>query len=118
MDKVIVSSEEKPGNIYIVYINGNIICNLSGTPVRAEVDRILANDNPKIILNIKDVRYLDSYSFSWLAKVFKEAKAKGGSFAISNPNQEVAYLMEMVRFSQAVSIFDTEEQALRALSDS
>ena len=114
-ETVVVHSERAPDGVHIVYINGNIICNLSGTPVRKEVERILKSEKPRIVLNIKDVRYLDSYSFGWLASVAKEATGKNGRFIMSNPNTDIANLMEMLSFNKAVEIFDTEEGALEEM---
>ena len=111
-EPIIVNVEKKQGNIFVVYINGNIICNLSGTCVRDEVDKILETNNPRIVLNIRDVRYLDSYSFGWLIKTHKDAKAKNGNFAICDLNDDILGLMQMVNFDKAVKIFKKEEDAI------
>lgn len=114
-DDIIIHSEKMPDGVTVVYINGNIICNLSGTGLRVEVERLLKNDRPRIVLNIKDVRYLDSYSFGWLAKIYKLAKEKGGSFVISDANNQIFSLMQMLQFDRTVPIYDTENTALEEL---
>lgn len=110
-ETIIVHTEKRDDGIAIVYINGNIITNLSGTSVRAEIEALLKAERPRIILNIHDVRYLDSYSFGWLAKVQKDAIAKGGKFAVSNPNDEINDLMQMLKFDKTVPVFASEEDA-------
>jgi anti-anti-sigma factor len=115
MDNVIVNTENRNGNIFVTYINGNIICNLSSTQARHEIEALLECDAPKIILNIKDVRYIDSFSFGWLAAIFKRAKAKNGIFVISDPNLNMMNLFKMTQFDQVVPIYESEEKALEAL---
>lgn len=115
VDTVVVHSEQTDEGVHIVYINGNIICNLSGTPVRKEIERLLTSEKPRIILNIKDVRYLDSYSFGWLASMYKEISKKSGRFVLSNPNTDVANLIEMLSFNKTMEVFRTEAEAMASM---
>ncbi|HOW66748.1 MAG TPA: STAS domain-containing protein [Verrucomicrobiota bacterium] len=115
VDTVVVHSEQTSQGVHVVYINGNIICNLSGTPVRKEIERLLKTEKPRIVLNIKDVRYLDSYSFGWLANMCKEIKKKSGRFVLSNPNTDIANLIEMLSFNKAMEVFGTEAEAIASM---
>ena len=109
---VIAHSEKRKDGTHVIYINGNIICNLSGTCVREEIDKALQEDKPRIVLNIRDVRYLDSYSFGYLAKASKQAKEKGGNLSVSNANMDVANVIRMMHFDKAVPVYETEDEAV------
>ncbi|MBD3390826.1 MAG: anti-sigma factor antagonist, partial [Chitinivibrionales bacterium] len=72
-------------------------------------------DMPKLILNLSDVSYLDSFSFGWIMKTYKEIRKKGGEFAICCPNEDILYLFEVTDFSRVVPAYRTEAEAREAI---
>ena len=99
-----------------VAVKGAIITNLSGTDAAPILEDILQECNPPhVILNLANVRYLDSYSFNWIIRLYKETEKKGGMFAISNPNEDIISLFELSNFGKAVPVFRTYEEARAAI---
>jgi anti-anti-sigma factor len=103
--------------VAVVHVKGSIITNLSGTDAAPVMEEILSTCNPpKVILNLANVRYLDSYSFNWVIRLMKESERKGGSFAISDPNKDILSLFELSSFGKAVPVYLTEKDAREALT--
>lgn len=110
-----VHHERKPSGVDVVYVNGNIICNISGTPVRAVIEKLIRSPSPKIVLNLRDVLYLDSYSFGWLGQMQKSAAESGGRLVISDPNTDIANLFSELKFDRVVNTFESEDEAVKSM---
>jgi|GEM_PF-3409093 len=114
--KIEVSKSIDADGIAVVRVKGAIITNLSGTDAAPVMDEILTQSKtPKVILNLSDVRYLDSYSFNWIIKLLKEAERRGGAFVISNPNKDILALFDLSSFGKVVPVYRTEHDARAAL---
>ena len=115
--KIEVSKSIDADGIAIVLIKGAIITNLSGTDAAPVMDEILATCNPpRVVLNLTNVRYLDSYSFNWIIKLMKEAERRAGTFVISDPNPDILALFDLSSFGKVVPVYRTERDARAALT--
>lgn len=114
--KVTVSNELLEDGISVIRLKGTIITNLSGTVVVDVIQEVIESQNPpRIIFDLTGVTYLDSYSFGWITKVYKQVLDKKGSFVVSNPNEDIRYLFEMTNFVKIVPVYPTVEDAREAL---
>jgi anti-anti-sigma factor len=100
----------------VIRLKGTIITNLSGTVVVDVIQEVIESQNPpRIVFDLTGVTYLDSYSFGWITKVYKQVADKKGSFVVSNPNEDIRYLFEMTNFVKIVPVYPTVEDAREAL---
>jgi anti-anti-sigma factor len=115
-EKVIVNSSTTPDGILVIALQCLIITNIAGTEVESLVQNSIALQKiPRLVLDIAEVNYLDSYSFGWIMKTYKDVKAKEGTLAIASPNEEVSYLFELTDFAKIVPVYPTRESAQEAL---
>jgi anti-anti-sigma factor len=114
--KVEVSKSVDSEGITVVRVKGAIVTNLSGTDAAPVMEEVMkSGGQPKVILNLASVRYLDSYSFNWIIKLMREIQKAGGAFAISDPNEQVQALFELSSFGKAVPVYRTEHDAREAI---
>jgi anti-anti-sigma factor len=111
-----ISSTVGPDGIAVVRVKASIITNLGGTEAAPVMEKILKTCNPpKVILNLAQARYLDSYSFNWIIRLMKESTKKGGLFVISDPNADIRSLFDLSRFGEVVPVYATEQDAREAM---
>ncbi|MBD3392288.1 MAG: STAS domain-containing protein [Chitinivibrionales bacterium] len=116
LSKVTVTSSIDEQGIAVVRVEGAIVTNLSGTDAAPVMKEILHKSNPpRVILNLANVRYLDSYSFNWIIKLMKECEKGEGMFAISDPNDDIMALFDLSSFGKAVPVYATEQDAREAM---
>ncbi len=70
----------------------------------------------KVIFNLKGLRYLNSKSIGYIADVFSNIEENKGRMYISNCDESVKDVLELVGITTIIPTVDTEEQALEALS--
>ena len=79
--------------------------------------RELAAREPKALLcDFAPTKYISSSGLRIILKTAKTVKAAGGHFGIFSTTPFVDHIFAMSGFLQVVSIYDTEEAAVRAVS--
>ncbi|MEI7856841.1 MAG: STAS domain-containing protein [Methanomicrobiales archaeon] len=77
----------------------------------------LANRQPKALLcDFSGTKYISSSGLRVILKTAKTVKAERGHFGIFAITPFVDHIFSMSGFSQVLSIYDTEEAAVRAVS--
>ena len=108
-----INQEEKNG-ILVYYLNGEIDINTS-PQVKKIIDKAIAAKKDKILLNFKDVSYIDSSGLATLVEVLKGLRSYGGKLAISNLSVKVKNLFEITKLEKLFNISSEEEEAVKSL---
>ncbi|TVQ18349.1 MAG: anti-sigma factor antagonist [Leptolyngbya sp. DLM2.Bin15] len=76
---------------------------------RAEISE-LVNSGAKIILvNLKDITFIDSSGLGALVIALKTVRSAGGRFYICSINEQVRILFELTSMDQVFEVFDNQE---------
>ena len=108
-------------NIDCVREPGGMVARLSGTidirssgMLRRDFQRILAARETPIIVNMKDVDFVDSSGIATLVELLQCTMAYGGSLRLCNFQASVREVFALAKLDTIFDIFDTEETALGA----
>jgi anti-sigma B factor antagonist len=67
---------------------------------------------PKVYLNLKNVRYIDSSGIASLVEGLKASRDQGSRMILYGLSPSVKEVMELSRLQRIFEIYDNEEQAL------
>lgn len=109
-----VKQEEKNG-ILVCYVIGDIDINTS-PEIKKIFDKLIGAKEKKIILNFKDVSYVDSSGLATLVEMLKGLRSYGGKLKLSNLSTKVKNLFEITKLEKLFDIVLEEEDAVKALS--
>lgn len=104
--------EERNQDICIYNLEGEININTSGE-LRKAFDNIIKNDDKKVLIDFKDVSYIDSSGLATLIEMLQRLKKIGGSLRISNMNERVKNIFEITKLYKLFDIFDVRQEALK-----
>ncbi len=101
-------------------INGWTILDLSGdidlanSPAmrKALLGEIKEKRTPKVFLNLKNVRYIDSSGIASLVEGLKASRDQGSRLILYSLNKTVREVMQLSRLQKIFEIYEDEEQAL------
>lgn len=101
-------------------INGWTILDLSGdidlanSPAmrKALLGEIKEKRTPKVFLNLKNVRYIDSSGIASLVEGLKASRDQGSRLILYSLNKTVREVMHLSRLQKIFEIYEDEEQAL------
>jgi anti-sigma B factor antagonist len=101
-------------------LQGSTILDLSGdidlanSPVmrKALLGEIKEKRTPKVFLNLKNVRYMDSSGIASLVEGLKASRDLGSRLILFGLNKTVREVMQLSRLQKIFEIYEDEEQAL------
>ena len=99
-------------NTAIVDVSGDIDLASSPEVRKALLHEVRDNRRPRVVLNLSDVRYIDSSGVASLVESLKASRDIGSRFilvGLSGPAREVLQLSRLVKVFE---IYDTEVEAL------
>jgi anti-sigma B factor antagonist len=103
-------------------VAGSVILDISGdidlahSPAMRKVllGEIKEKHTKKVLLNLKNVRYIDSSGIASLVEGLKASRDSGGRLILYGLSPSVREVMELSRLQKIFEIYDSEEQALAA----
>jgi anti-sigma B factor antagonist len=98
----------------IVDVSGDIDLASSPEVRKALLHEVRDNRSPRVVLNLSEVRYIDSSGVASLVEGLKASRDIGSRFilvGLSGPAREVLQLSRLVKVFE---IYDTEGEALAA----
>ena len=100
------------GRVAIVDLKGRVVLGSGDLALREAVQKLLDAGKTKIILNLKEVDYVDSAGIGELVACKKRATAKGGDVRLLMPKGTVYNVLTMVGLHLVFKIEDEEAKAI------
>ena len=106
--------ERQVGDVIILDLDGNIIIGESADRVRNITRRLLAEGRRKILLNMAQVRWIDSRGIGELVSAIVAVTRAGGQIKLLKVRENIEELLTVTRVD---TIFDLYDDELAALND-
>ncbi len=100
-------------NVVILDLKGKILIGDGIDELRAEINQLLQNKQTQILLNFKDVPYLDSTGLGEVVRAYTSVKNAGGSIKIVFLTNKVRDLLSVTKL---ITIFETFEEEAKAIA--
>jgi anti-sigma B factor antagonist len=105
---------DRQDRIDIITFNTDRIDGLTSDDLKNEIIRVLDNNHPRVILNLKGIQYIDSTGFGCFLAVFKTAKNNYGILKFACPEPRVSKAFLTLNLSTVFEIFDNLEDCIRS----
>lgn len=83
--------------------------------VDQRVREILAPRTPKVVLDLKETKYVDSSGLGVLVSLYSHVRRREGKLAIANPNRSVKRLFDLTNVQNFLPIYDSLDEAITAV---
>lgn len=80
---------------------------------KSKMSDIIGN-NRKFVLDMRQVRFVDSSGCGALLSALRQISAAGGDLKLANVQKSVLSMFELVRLHRIVEMFDTREAAIKS----
>jgi anti-sigma B factor antagonist len=104
------------GNISIVDLSGRIVIGEDAHVVRDTVKGLVATGTKSIVLNLKDVTYIDSAGLGELVGAYTTVTNGGGKICLLNTQAKVKDLLQITKLYTVFQSFDNEAEALASFA--
>jgi anti-sigma B factor antagonist len=102
--------------VTIVDLSGRIVLGEGSTGVRDLVRNLIKEGNKKILLNLRDVDYIDSSGLGELVSAFTSMRSQGGELKLLNLTKRVRALLQITKLLTVFDIADDEATSVKSFS--
>ncbi len=95
----------------MVAVSGEL--DLASSPaLEEELEQIFSTDADLLIVDLRDLEFMDSTGLSVLVKAHQRAEESGKRFALVKGSQQVQRLLSLTGVAQRLTVVDAPEQLL------
>jgi len=102
------------GDIQILDCSGKITLGMGTTAVRNAVRDI--STYKKIVLNLADVKYIDSSGIGELVNTYATVTSAGGQFKLLNLTKKIHELLAIAKLLTVFQVFEDESAAIASFN--
>jgi anti-sigma B factor antagonist len=108
----LTAKTRQTGNVAIVDLSGKITLGENTGILRDELRSLLAQGKKNIILNMKDVGYVDSAGLGELVGAYTTATNQGGAVKLLHLEGKIRDLMQITKLYTIFPAYDDEKEAV------
>jgi anti-sigma B factor antagonist len=105
-------AQEIKSNTLILRISGDLIGEDNGARLIDAVSDALSHKVPACIIDISDLRYINSSGIGVLITILTKFRNKGGEVYLMKPSENVKKLLVITKLNAIFHVVDSEEQAI------
>ena len=103
---------ENIGGSVIVFVKEERLDAHNSGDLKTEMNRLFEGGSCNLIIDLKEVRFIDSSGLGVLVSGFKNASTRQGSIKLSGLQTQVKSMFELTRLHRVFDIFATADDAL------
>lgn len=108
-------SERKFEEVTVLNFEGDITIGQGTSILRQETRRLIKEGRINIILNLADVRYIDSSGLGEMVSALTASGREGGTIVLLNVSQNVRELLRVTKLVTVFRIYNDEQSAFRSI---
>ncbi|HYH87268.1 MAG TPA: STAS domain-containing protein [Pyrinomonadaceae bacterium] len=105
-------TERQAGDVIILGVEGNIVTGESADKVRAGIRRLLAEGRRKFLLDMAQVRWVDSIGIGELVSALVSVTRAGGQIKLLKVRENIKEQLSITGIHAIFAIYDDESEAL------
>jgi anti-sigma B factor antagonist len=108
--------ESRVADITVLRLSGRLELDEGDLTLRDYVNKLIADERVKIVLDLRDVTRIDSAGIGMLVSKYLSARKNGGTIKLLHLTRHSDHLMDITRLASVFEIFEDEEAAIRSFS--
>ncbi len=97
----------------VVDCSGRLVFGEESASLRDIVKKLVVQ-NPKLVLNLQEVNYIDSGGLGTLVSLYTTARNAGGAVKLARLSQRISDLLQVTKLLTVFEVFDDEEKAAKS----
>jgi anti-sigma B factor antagonist len=106
----------KFGAVQVVRLRGSLTLGAPVDGLRQTLDHAIGEGDVSLVLNLSDVRWVDSSGVGVLVKSLTSAKVAGGSLKLVNPSKPALQTLKMCNLLPLFDVYAEESEAVQSFS--
>jgi len=102
--------------VLVLDCSGRVVFGEESASLRDTVKKLLAQ-SPKLVMNLREVNYIDSGGLGTLVSLYTSARNAGGAVKLASLIQRVGDLLQLTKLLTIFEVFDDEQAAAKSFRD-
>ena len=98
--------------VSVVELDGRIVLGEESNSLREKLKSLVAAGKKKIVLNMANIKYIDSSGLGALVAAHVSAKTQGSSVRLCNLGQKFHDVLQVTRLLTVFDVYDTQAAAV------
>jgi anti-sigma B factor antagonist len=107
----------KKDGINTYALKGELIDKLQSAELLQEIDTAITHNENKILLNLEDLKYINSSGLSVLINILTKSRKSGGEVAIFAVNKKITELLVITKLNSVFNVRSSAEEAIAVLKN-
>src|SRR6202047_508795 len=103
--------------VSVVALDGRIVLGEESNALREKVKGLIAEGKKKIVLNMANIKYIDSAGLGTLVGAHVSAKKQGASVRLCNLGTKFHEVMQITKLLTVFDVYDTEAAAVSSCEE-
>jgi anti-sigma B factor antagonist len=104
------------GDVHILDVSGRIVLGEATKTIRQTINDLLVNGGRKIVLNLKDVNYVDSSGIGELVRSYTSVTREGKQLKLLNLTEKIRDLLVITKLLTVFQVYENEQAALASFA--
>lgn len=105
---------EQISGITVIYVHEERLDAHNSEELKQEMNRLFDSGTKQLLVDLKEVRFIDSSGLGVLVSGFKNASTRQGSLKLCALQSQVKSMFELTRLHRVFDIFQTVDEALES----
>jgi anti-sigma B factor antagonist len=111
-------SERTSGDVTILDLKGRVVLGEGDDPFRQRIESFIKRGSLKIVLNLRDVTYIDSAGVGVMVGRLVALRKLGGDIRLVNLVQRNLRVMTITKLVSVFETFESEDEAVKSFAAS
>jgi len=103
-------------SVSVLALDGRIVLGEESNRLRETLKSLIAAGKKKLVLNMGQVKYIDSAGLGIMVAMHLSAKNQGTALYLCNLGQKFHEVLQITKLLTVFEVYDTEEAAVTSLS--
>ncbi len=104
--------------VSVVELDGRIVLGEESNSLREKLKSLIAEGKKKIVLNMANIKYIDSTGLGTLVAAHVSAKTQGASVRLCHLGQKFHEIMQVTKLLTVFDVYETEAAAVSSFQSS
>jgi anti-sigma B factor antagonist len=105
---------ETQGNVTLLFVREERFDAHNSEVLKSELNRLFDSGVKHLLIDLKEVRFIDSSGLGVLVSGFKNASTRQGSIKLCSLQSQVKSMFELTRLQRVFDIYGTVDEALES----
>lgn len=105
---------EETGNVVVVVVKEERLDAHNAENLKQELGRLFNEGKTSVVVDLKEVRFIDSSGLGALVSGFKNASSRQAELKLSSLQSQVKSMFELTRLHRVFDIYQTVDEAIDA----